>query len=259
MKFLFQLPTWLGIVIVVVFVVVAGLLAITQTRKRIQQHFTKQHEKVGRLLFRTSAGVIALLISLSYANGRIEQNKLRDTMELEASLIVNVFAKLQIYGTEDAFEIREKIRDYVQYTIEDNWEDVKANPFYSEGTGILISALQAVYHLPTATETQEILKKDILIEMNQISKLMQVRIYSQGTYTPFLIHILFFGLFIVWMFFTVYKQNVISLAFISLYNIFIAILIYFIFIMSNPLVGDLKMDAHSFSIIKTKGIDQKLK
>ena len=96
MKFLFQLPTWLGIVIVVVFVVVAGLLAITQTRKRIQQHFTKQHEKVGRLLFRTSAGVIALLISLSYANGRIEQNKLRDTMELEASLIVNVFAKLQI-------------------------------------------------------------------------------------------------------------------------------------------------------------------
>ncbi len=88
---------------------------------------------------------------------------------------------------------------------------------------------------------------------------MQVRIYSQHTMNPYLIYILFVGLVFMWVFFTVYNLDIISLSFLSLYNIFIAILIYLIFMLSNPLIGPLKLDAHSFNILKTKGIDVKLK
>ncbi len=259
MEILFQLPTWLGILIVVSFFTITGLIVVILTRKLIKHRFTKQYEKIGQLFFRVSAGVIALLISLSYANERVEQIKLRDSMELEASLIVNVIVKLQIYDSEEAVEILKKVELYVDNTIDDKWENIEANPFFSDSSVALLAVMELAYNLPTTNKKQEKIKEDILSEVNQIFKLMQVRIYSQGTYMPYLVYILFVGMLIIWLFFTVYEQNIISLGFLTLYNIFIAILIYFIFILSNPLIGELKMDANSFSIIKTKGFDQKLK
>ena len=56
----------------------------------MQKSIQKEREKVGRLLFRVSAGLIALLVSLSYANERVRQSKIIDSMEEEASLLVKV-------------------------------------------------------------------------------------------------------------------------------------------------------------------------
>ena len=60
----------------------------------------------------------------------------------------------------------------------------------------------------------------------------------------------------MWVFYAVYDRDFISISFLILYNSFIAILIYFIFMMSNPLVGELKMDHDSFQIIMDKGVDK---
>ena len=81
-----------------------------------------------------------------------------------------------------------------------------------------------------------------------------------SSYTPtlYLINILIIGLVFLWVFFTVYDLDLISLSFLSLYNIFVAILIYLVFMLSNPLTGPLKIDAHSFTILKAKGYDHKL-
>ena len=255
MEFLLDLPTWLGAIVVVIIITTAGLFVVTQVKKRIGPKIKKRHEKVGRLLFRVTAGLIALLISLSYANERIEQSKLIDSMELEASILVNVFLKLKTYNSKEAKFIKTKLNEYVNLTIDDDWSSVKANPFYSKSSKTLVEVYHLTRKLPASTNNQEKLKNDIISEISQITKLMQVRIYSQKSVTPFLIYILLIGLVFMWVFFTVYRLDTISLTFLSLYNIFIAILIYFIFMLSNPLIGPLKLEPHSFMIIKTKGID----
>lgn len=255
MEFLLKLPIWLGIIVVVIIITTGGLFVVTLVKKRIGSKIKKQHEKVGRLLFRVTAGLIALLISLSYANERIEQNKLIDSMELEASILVNVFLKLETFNSKEAKFIKTKLIEYIELTIDDDWSSVEANPFFSKSSKTLIEVYHLTRNLSTTSNNQEILKNDIISEVSQITKLMQVRIYSHRTVTPFLIYILLIGLVFMWVFFTVYNLDVITLTFLSLYNIFIAILIYFIFMLSNPLIGPLKLEPHSFMIIKTKGID----
>lgn len=259
MKFLLELPMWLGLLIVVIIITMGGLIIVTQVKNRIQHKITKQHEKVGRLLFRVTAGLIALLISLSYANERMEQYKIIDSMEMETSFLVNAAINLNMLKSAEATAMKNKITAYVESTIEDNWENVQANPFFSNTSKYIVEAKTLAYQLPVRNRDEDKIKNDIIEDMNQAIRLMQVRIYSQNTLTPYLIYILVLGLIFMWVFFTVYELDIISLSFLSLYNIFIAILIYFIFMMSNPLIGPLKLDAHSFNILKTKGIDSKFK
>jgi len=256
MDLLFQLPAWLGICVVVATIVVLGLLVVTFSKRIISKKLNKRHERVGRLLFRVTAGLIALLISLSYANERIEQNKLRDSMELEASLIVNVLIKLNLQISDEAKQLRKTMVEYIEITINDNWEDVMANPFFSESSGVMVDAIELAYQLPENNPIDAKIKTDVISEINQVSRLMQVRVYSQRAITPYLIYILFFGMLFMWIFYSVYDLDFISLGFLSLYNSFIAVLIYFVFMMSNPLVGELKMNHDSFNIIKEKGFDR---
>ena len=123
----------------------------------------------------------------------------------------------------------------------------------------MIETNKLAYKLPAKNQNEEKIKNDIIEDINKISQLMQVRIYSQYTLTPLLIYILCIGLIFMWVFFTVYNLDIISLSFLSLYNIFIAILIYLVFMLSNPLIGPLKIEPHAFNILKTKGIDIHLK
>ena len=255
MDILFQLPTWLGICILTTIIIILGILVVTLSKKIILKRITKKHERIGRLLFRVTAGLIALLLSLSYANDRIEQNKLRDSMELEAALIVNVMIKLNLHDSNEARSLRKTLATYINYTLNNNWEDVKANPFFSKSSDTMFDAFQQAYRLPENDALGSKIKNDVISEINQIAQLMQVRIYSQRTMTPYLIYILCFGMLFMWVFFTVYDLDLISLGFLSLYNAFIALLIYFIFMMSNPFVGNLKMNHDAFEIIKLKGLE----
>ncbi len=257
MDFLLNLPVWLGLLIVITLVTVAGLIVVTQVKRIIFHKLTKQHEKVGRILFRVTAGLIALLVSLSYANERIVQNKIIDSMENEASLIVNTVIKLNMLQSKESEFIKKNLINYINSTIDDSWRNVESNPFFSNTSGFLVETNELVYKLPVKNHNEEKIKNDIIAEINEISKFMQVRIYSQNTNTPRLIYILAVGLVFLWVFFTVYNLDIISLSFLSLYNIFIAILIYFVFMLNNPLRGPTKIEPHSFTIMKTKGFDNK--
>jgi hypothetical protein len=259
MHYLLELNVWIGLLIVVTVVTLAGLIVVIQVKKRIKHKLTKQHEKVGRILFRVTAGLIALLISLSYANERMKQYKIMDSMETEASFILNAVVKLKMLPSEESYQIRDNFKQYINKTISDRWKNTKADPFYSKTTELIFEINTLAYNLPVKNNNEAKIKIDLIDDINEITKLMQVRIYSRHTTTLYLIYILSIGLVFLWVFFTVYNLDLISLSFLSLYNIFVAILIYLVFMLNNPLVGPLKVDAHAFTILKTKGFDNKLK
>lgn len=196
LEFILKLSFWQGLFLTMVSIALIGAAVIFLVKKYVSPHLKKQHEKLGRLLFRVTAGLIALLISLSYAHERVAQGKIMDALEEEASSLVN-------------------------------------------------SAL--------------ILKNKLLNNLDRIIQLMQVRIYSQSVLVPNLIYILCMGLLFMWIFYTVYPVDFISMGFITLYNLFIGTLIYFVLALSNPLAGTLKINAHSFEVIQSKGIEKALK
>jgi len=255
LEFLLELPVLTGLAIFISFISLSGIIVVVLSKKMMQKSIQKEHEKVGRLLFRVSAGLIALLVSLSYANERVRQSKIIDSMEEEASLLVNVSMKLTHLESIEAKNAFGKIKDYVALTINDDWKIIENDPYFSRISQSLVDAHLFILKIPAQTESEIQLKTFLISEINEIIKLQQIRIYSHNASTPYLIYILLCGLTFMWIFYSVYKVNTVSLFFLTLYNILIAILIYFVFTLSNPLIGPLKIKPDSFIIVQTKGFE----
>jgi len=132
LEFLLELPLALGLFLFILFISSAGIIVVYLFKKLIGNRMTKQHEKVGRLLFRVIAGLIALLVSLSYANERVQQSKIIDSMEEEAAIIIAVSMRLSQFNSIEAKTAYTKINEYVELTINDNWENIENDPYFSK-------------------------------------------------------------------------------------------------------------------------------
>ena len=140
MEKLLEFPLSIGLLITVLSVSLACIIIVLLTKKLIKNRTTKQHERVGRLLFRVVAGLIALLVSLSYANEKVRQRKIIDSIEMEASIIINISMRLEHFDADQARDASNKLVDYVELTIKDHWKNVEDNPFFSRVTQSLIEA-----------------------------------------------------------------------------------------------------------------------
>ena len=256
LDFILNLSFWKGLVLTAAVVCFSGVVLILFLKRIVQPHLKKEHEKIGRLLFRVTAGLIALLVSLSYANERVAQSKIIDSLEAEASLIVNSILILDLIDSSNASKISEALIDYISFTMTKNWEDVDSNPFDSQASARLREAYVLSVGIDIEDPDKRTLKERLINNLDQVIQFMQVRVYSRSVLIPNLIYILFLGLFLMWTFFTVYRLDVISLSFITLYNLFVGVLIYFIIALSNPLTGPLKIDANAFEVVDEKIIQR---
>ncbi len=245
-----------GIILLAAGVAIPGLIVVLVARMLVKNHLTKQHERVGRLLFRVTASLLALLISLSYANEKISYNKVSNSLQEEAAVIASVMLKLKIHRSELAEQTRDDIVDYVEFTIDDDWVQIVNNPYVSKMWAKLVFINIVVQELPEDSEKQKALKASIITDINLITKTLQIRIYSTQFHLPYLTYILGLGLIIVWCFFSVYRVDRISIVFITLYNIFIAVILYFVIMLGNPMNGPLKIDPAPFIILKEMGLEK---
>ena len=244
-----------GLVIASLAIAIPGIITVFLVRYAIKNELTKQHERVGRLLFRVLASLLALLISLSYANEIIRYNKVNDSLQQEASVIASLVIKLDAYRTNSAEEIKSALNDYLKYTIEDDWEHVVHDPYKTRMMGRIVYMNNVARTLEINRDYQVGLKQEIIADVDMITKTLQVRFFTTKTRLPFLTYITGLGLLISWCFFAVYKLDFISVSFLTLYNIFIAVMIYFVIMLGNPLTGPLKVTPEPFIVLDEMGLD----
>ena len=255
MQYFLSLSLWDGLFFASLVLVLPSFVIVFGVRYIIRNHLTKQHERVGRLLFRVTASLLALLVSLSYANEAINYNKVKGSLEEEASLIAGVVIKLALHRSNEAEMIREGLLKYVNYTIEDDWQHMVSNPYQTKMMGVMVNINTFARTLPSDTELKRILKTEIIQDMDMITKTMQIRFYSTNFRLPYLTYITALGLVISWCFFAVYQLDGISVAFLSIYNVFIAVILYFVIMLGNPLSGPLKIDPEPFNSLEQMGLE----
>jgi len=207
-------------------------------------------------LFRVTASLLALLISLSYANEKIGYNKVVNSLEEEAALIATVLLKLKMHQSDIAEETRLTLIQYVEFTISDDWRDVVNDPYISKMWAKIVLVNIYARALNDDTLKKKELKASIIRDIDLITKTFQVRIYSTYFHLPYLTYILGLGLIIVWCFYSVYRIDRISMSFITLYNIYIAVLLYFVIMLGNPLGGPLKIDPAPFETLNEMGLEK---
>lgn len=249
MRFFFDWPLILSLPVFLSVSVISSIIIYLISHKVIAKQLKKQHERTGRVLFRTSASLLALLLSFTFANQRVNYYKIKDSLESEASHLVDISLDLQLFGTPRAKELQEKVKHYIRSILHNEFKAENENPFFTPSVSIFIMLYNNICDLETTTPKQELLKKNLLVDIDAVSDYMQIRGYRSRPEPLNLIFIATFGFVVSCILFSVYKPDKISITFLSLYNAFVAVVMYFIIIMNNPLIGPLKIANEPFKIL----------
>jgi len=249
MNFLYDWPIEYSLSSFLLIAILCSLFIYLVSHKAVKNSLKKQHERTGRVLFRTTASLLALLLSLSFANQRVNYYKVKDALESEASQLVDIWLDLQLYGTPEASDLKEKVKFYIRSILHEDIDYNHENPLFGPPVGIFIMLYNQISELEPQTAKQKLLKQNLLTDVDEVSDFMQVRNYRSKPEPLILIYIAAFGFIVSSVLFSVYKPDRITISFFTLYNAFVAIVLYFIIIMNNPLIGPLKIQNEPFKMI----------
>lgn len=249
MDFFFKWPLLYSLSSFLFIAIISSLLIYLLAHKAIKNHLKKPHERVGRVLFRTTASLLALLLSLSFANQRVNYYKIKDALESEASSLVDIWLDLQLYDTEETTALQQKVKHYIRSILHEKIDYREENPLFGPPLGIFIMLYNQISELNPETEKQQQLKQNLLTDIDEVSDFMQVRSYRSRPEPLILIYIATFGFIVSSILFSVYKPDRISISFFTFYNVFVAIVLYFVIMMNNPLIGPLKIQNEPFRMI----------
>ena len=249
MDFFYKWPIEYSLSVFLFLAILSSLLIYFITHVATKKRLNKQHERTGRVLFRTTASLLALLLSLSFANQRVNYYKIKDSLESEASQLVDIWLDLQFFNTPESLALQEKVKFYIRSILHEKIDESGENSLFGPPLGIFIMLYNQINDLEPETPKQVQLKKNLLMDIDEVSDFMQVRSYRSKPEPLILIYIATFGFVVSSILFSVYKPDRIAILFFSLYNAFVAIVLYFIIMMNNPLLGPLKIQNEPFKMI----------
>jgi len=248
--FLLNTSLGTGIVIFTISTIVFALIIYVSSYFLFKNSLNKIHERVGRLLFRVGASLLALILSITFANQRVDYFKLKSSIEGEASKLVDIHMDLELFETEGSRLIQSKVRDYVLYISQDGWKSLHEDPFLSRSFVLFREIYYDINHLVTESRFQEKLKENLIHDIDFVSDYLQSRLYSTRPESNHLIYTTIFGLIVIMILFSVYPPDKITIIFLGLYVAFIGVILYFILMMSNPLKGPLQLAPKPFHILE---------
>jgi len=249
MDFFYELPLEYSLPLFIIAALLTSIIIFLTSHRIISPHLNKRHERTGRVLFRVTASLLALLLSFTYANERVNHYKIKDSLENEASHLVDIWLDLQLYGTPEALEIQQKVKHYIRSILHEKIDTNENNPLFAPPVGIFIMLYNNISDLAPTTDKQKQLKQNLLVDIDEVSNFMQVRSYRSRPEPLVLIYIASFGYIVASILFSVYRPDRISIVFLSLYNAFVAIVMYFVIMMNSPMFGPLKIENEPFKMI----------
>lgn len=249
MDFFFDWPVVYSLSSFLFVAVLISLFIYLLSSYAIKNQLKKGHERTGRVLFRVTASLLGLLLSLSFANQRVNYFKIKDSLESEAAQLVDIWLDLQLYGTPESIALQEKVKFYIRTILHESIDNEIDNPLFGPPTGIFVLLYSRIGDLEPETPMQKQLKSNLLADVDEVSDFMQVRSYRSKPEPLILIYIAAFGFVVSSILFSVYKPDRVTVTFFTLYNAFVAIVLYFIVMMNNPLIGPFKIQNEPFKMI----------
>ena len=247
---LYNLSLGTGLILFLVMSILYSFVVYLTFHYIIRSLIKKNHERVGRTLFRVSASLLGLLLSITFANQRVSYFNIKTTIEAEASKLVDIHIDLDLFNSEESKLIQVKVRDYIMSISEDGWLTLYENPFKSRQFVQFLDIYEDINRLEVKNDFEKGLKQNLKSDIDQVSDFLQARVYSTRRESNHLIYTSFFGLTVIMILFAVYPPDKITIGFLTVYVAFIGIVLYFILMMSNPLRGPLQIEPGPFLILK---------
>ncbi len=247
--FLLSLSTWAGCVVMMGFTTVVGFVVYLVFYKFISKYQREDMQDPTSNLFRVVGMLVSLMLALAFSEVIVELRTIRSAVQREAVAISDTFEVLKLFDIERTREIRTNLVDYAQAVIDDDWPAL-ADDKLGQRTGALKRQLaEGVIKLKPATPTQEKLLSNILADIDALSDYRFIRLDSALAQPPVYVYVIIFGFLVTMACFGAYRPQPPLVVLVSLYTVFVGLVLYLVLALSDPFQGDIGVAPTSFEYL----------
>lgn len=153
----------LGIVFIIT--VVISILTVRKTigRKTLQAH----HDVTGFVF--TNLGVLfSVLLGFTVVNVQQRFDKIRETTQVEASYLADLYHGAAVFSSKDSARIREEIKQYIENIIHDEWPLMSKRDPSLQTSEQLKALWNSYYTVQLDTPNQQIWYAESIKKLNQL-------------------------------------------------------------------------------------------
>jgi hypothetical protein len=247
---LLTLPLWIGLPITILVTTLVGLGVYFighQVTRTWAENDTSISVRLSQDMFRIGGTLLALILSLTFADLRIEHAALRASLELETTQLLDMNRDLGFLGTQSARNIQRQLLDYTERVVEVEWAQLAEEGLDPETTRLFNAIQSNVHHLEATTAAQLSLRRNLIRDVSDISDHRHHRAIKSTPHLPMFIHVEIAGFLITMMMLTVYSPTRNRLLLMTLYCTFIGIVVYAMLASGSPFHGPMKLSADPFA------------
>jgi uncharacterized membrane protein YheB (UPF0754 family) len=246
---LLSIPAIFGAIIVMGSAVAAGLLTYYMSYTLISRYQPETLKEMSRFLFQLMGVLLGLLLSLLFRDVISELNEIDRVVEGEAVAIADTYHNLKHFGNDEANDIQMLLVEYSRSVIEDDWPALKNDRLGEQAESLLRKLETAVLNLKARNEIQKILWSRIVADVDKISEYRLARLQQSVTQTPVILLVVSLGFLLTMVFFGLYQPGGLVIVMMSLYMLFIGLVIYLILAYSDPFQGMPGVDTAPFEYV----------
>ncbi len=246
---LVSLPPIVGGALSAVVAVVIGLTTYAGARAAIGKH--ANHESGGQViqLFRVIATLLALLLSLTFADLRTESGAIRSSVRTETALLADIYKDLSIFDSQEAEALQAQLVEYVDAVIVEEWEAMR-NGEIDESVAARFQELEiAILRLQPTTPLQAELRGRLVEDIDSVSDSRIIRLIGIGPEPPTFLYLAILGFLWSSALLSVCATQGRTVVFIGAYCAFFGIVIYFILAMGHHFEGIGEVTPSAFELL----------
>lgn len=240
------LPPWLGGLVAMTIATVLGLAVYLVSYRLISRQSRDDLKDPTSNLFRVVGMLVSLMLSLAFAEVIVELRAVENAIEREAVAIGDTFEDLRRFDEPATRDIRVTLLAYARAVVEDDWPALAKNRLGHRTNELKMRLTERVMSLEPKTPIQEKLWSRILTDVDAISGHRLIRLDSALAKPPVYVIVVIFGFLVTMAFFGAYRPRLSLMSLVSLYTVFVGLVLYLIVALSDPFHGALGIEPTTF-------------
>jgi hypothetical protein len=237
MQWLMGLPPVVGGTIFGAAAAVTGLGTYAGARFVVGRRAVLENSNLALQLFRVIGTLLVLLLSLTFADVRIETGAIRNSVDVEAGLLADTFKNLDVFDSAEAEAISAQLLEYIDAVIEKEWEALRRGEIDDDVVELFRDMEIAVLTLETTTPLQEELRRRMIDDIDDVSDSRLKRLTKVSKSVPVFLYVAFLAFLWSNVMLSVFTPRNKAVVFIGGYCAFVGIMIYFILALSSHFEG----------------------
>jgi hypothetical protein len=231
------------------FTTVVGFVVYLVFYKLISKYQREDMQDPTSNLFRVVGTLVSIMLALAFSEVIVDLRTIRNAVQREAVAISDTFKNLKLFDIERTREIRTILVEYTQAVIDDDWPAL-ANDRLGQRTSALKSQFtEAVMTLEPATPNQEKLWSFIVADIDALSDHRVSRLDAALAAPPIYVNVMIFGFLVTMACFGAYRPQPPLVVLVSLYTLFVGLVLFLILKLSDPFQGDIGVVPTAFEYL----------